>query len=128
MVEMKKIVILFLLVVTPCLGEAQPREKFVDPLQPALYQSQPPVENPLDAEHIDALRHQFQLTAILTSDQRAMAVINGRPMQVHQTIADFRLIKIGPDYVVLRKGKQRLTLHRAIGGMMKSPAHRSDTE
>jgi len=125
---MKKILLLLLLVVTPCLALAQSQEKFIDPLQPAHYQPQPQVEVQSHSEQIDALRHQFQLTAILKSDQRAMAVINGRPMQVNQTIADFRLIKIGFDYVVLRKGKQTLTLYRAISGMMKSPAHRSDSQ
>jgi hypothetical protein len=123
---MKNMLTLLLLVVVPCLGWAQPSAGLVDPLRPSHYrpqpQPQPQVEVLLGPEQIDVLRQQLQLTAILKSADRAMAVINGRPLQVGQTVNDFRLNEIGSDYVILRKGDHRLTLYRIISGVKKSAA------
>lgn len=121
---MKKILILLLLVVAPCLTLAQSPSPLVDPLRPSHYRSQPQIDLQSGSEEIETWREQLQLTAILISAERAMAVINGRPLQVEQTIAGFRLSEIGADYVILRKGKQKLTLYRTISGVKKSPAHK----
>lgn len=122
MADMNKSLILLLLIVTPGLAWGQSPAKLVDPLRPSLYQPQPPAEVQLDSQQIEQLRDQLQLTVILTSAERTMAVINGRPLQVDQTINGFRLIRIGVDYVDLRKGEKKLTLHRTISGVKKSPA------
>jgi len=121
---MNKILILFLLIAAPCLGWAQSSTPLVDPLRPSHYRPQPQAEVQLDAQQIDTLRDQLQLTVILTSAERTMVVINGRPLQVDQTINGFRLTRIAVDYVVLRKGEQTLTLHRTISGVKKSPAQK----
>ncbi len=122
MADMKNSLTLLLLLIIPCLGWAQPSVELVDPLRPAHYRPQPQVDVHLDAAEIDALRQEFQLTAILTAADRAMAVINGRPLQVGQSVSGFRLSEIGADYVILRKGEQKLTLYRTISGVKKSPA------
>jgi len=118
--DMKTMLSLLLLIVVPCLGWAQSSAGLVDPLRPSHYRPPPQVEAPSGSEQIDVLRQQFQLTAILKSSHRAMAVINGRPLQVGQTLNDFRLAEIGTDYVVLRKGEHKLTLYRTIIGVKKS--------
>ncbi|MFO7813859.1 MAG: hypothetical protein R6V21_12895 [Pelovirga sp.] len=119
---MNKILVLLLLIVTPGLTWAQSSASLVDPLRPSHYQPQPQAEVQLDSQQIERLRDQLQLTVILTSAERTMAVINGRPLQVDQTINGFRLTRIGVDFVDLRKGEQTLTLHRTISGVKKSPA------
>lgn len=124
MADMSKYLILLLLFVTPGLAWPQPSPGLVDPLRPSRYRSQPPADVQLSTQQIDTLRQQFQLTAILKSADRAMAVINGRPLQVGQTIGPFRLSEIGGDYVVLHKGEQKLTLYRTISGVKKSPAQK----
>jgi len=121
---MNKVLILFLLMAVPSFGWAQSSTPLVDPLRPSHFRPQPQVQVQLEAQQIDALRDQLQLTVILTSAERTMAVINGRPLQVDQTINGFRLTRIGVDYVVLRKGEQTLTLHRTITGVKKSPAQK----
>ncbi|MBD1401419.1 hypothetical protein [Pelovirga terrestris] len=121
---MNKSLILFLLIVIPGPAWAQSSAQLVDPLRPSHYQPQPPAEVQLDAQPIERLRDQLQLTVILTSAERTMAVINGRPLQVDQTISGFRLVRIGVDSVDLRKGEQTLTLHRTISGVKKSPAQK----
>lgn len=119
---MNKSLILFLLIMTPVLVWGQSSARLVDPLRPSHYQSQPQAEVHLDSQQIEQLRDQLQLTVILTSAKRTIAVINGRPLQVDQTINGFRLVRIGVDYVDLRKGEQTLTLHRTTSGVEKSPA------
>ncbi len=126
MADMYKSLILFLLILVPGLAGAQSSAKLVDPLRPSHYRPQPQAEVKLDSQQIERLRDQLQLTLILSSAERTMAVINGRPLQVDQTISGFRLIRIGADYVVLRKGEQTLTLHRTISGVKKSPTQNSD--
>jgi hypothetical protein len=121
---MNKSLIIFLLIVSPGLAWAQSSAKLVDPLRPSHYRPQARAEVQLDSQQIERLRDQLQLTVILTSAERSMAVINGRPLQVDQTISGFRLIRIGVDYVVLRKGEQTLTLHRTISGVKKSSAQK----
>lgn len=121
---MKKILILLLLVGTPCLAWAQSPAGLVDPLRPSHYRPQPQVDVQVGSEQIESLRQQLHLTAILTSADRAMAVINGKPLQVGQTIGALRLTEIGADYVILRKGEQKLTLYRIISGVIKSPAQK----
>jgi hypothetical protein len=118
----EKLILLFLLIATPGLVSAQSSVKFVDPMRPSYYRSQPQAEIQLDPQQVQRLRDQLQLTVILTSAERTMAVINGRPLQVDQTISGFRLTRIGTDYVVLRKGEQTLILHRTISGVKKSSA------
>jgi hypothetical protein len=121
---MNEKLILLLLIVSPGLAWAQSPAKLVDPLRPSYYRPQSQAEKQLDPEQVERLRDQLQLTVILTSAERTMAVINGRPLQVDQIISGFRLTRIGADYVVLRKGEQTLTLHRTISGLKKSSAQK----
>ncbi len=114
--------ILIILIGLPAGVGAQSTSGLVDPLQPSHYQPQPPPDQHLEVENLERLRDQFQLTTVLLAADRTVAIINGQSLQPGQMIADFRLLEIGPDYVVLEKKQQKLTIYRSVADMQKSPA------
>lgn len=119
---MKLFLILILLIVLPTGVWGQSTSGLVDPLQPSHYQPQPQPDQRLEVESLEQLRDQFQLTTILRASDRAVAIINGQSLQTGQKIADFRLLEVGRDYVVLEKKQQKLTIYRSVGDVQKTPA------
>lgn len=116
------VLLFIILIVLPAGGWAQSPAGLVDPLQPSHYQPQPQPDQRLAVENLEQLRDQFQLTAVLRSSDRAVAIINGQPLQTGQKIADFHLLEIGPDYVVLEKKQQKLRINHSVADVQKAPA------
>lgn len=99
---------------------AQPPTGLVDPLRPATYQRQSHPE-PLGArESIEELRDRFKVSSILIAKDRAVAVINGQPLQVGQLVQEYRLTEIEADHVILQKDSRRVILQRPTGTIKKS--------
>ena len=117
-----RVVVLTLAALLPAaVAWTQPVLSLVDPLRPSHYQSRPQADPQQEQDNIEQWRDQLRVTAILRASDRAVAVINGRPLQVGQMIGDFQLIDIGPDQVVLQKGQQKLTLYRSVSDVKKKP-------
>lgn len=61
----------------------------------------------------------WQLSAVLVSPARLVAVLNGRSVQVGDQISGFRVAEISRDRVILRRKKQRKIVHRETTGLKK---------
>ncbi len=68
-----------------------------------------------------AVRHEesLQLTAVLISAQRSVAVINGKSLQPGERIGAYRLVTIQPDRVELQGRSGKRILRRTGTGLKK---------
>ena len=95
-------------------------EQFVDPMRPIRYQT--PVVTTLSMEKNNQKQvdtKAWQLTAVLISAERSVAVINGKPLQEGEIFHGFRLVKIMPDQVLLKNKQRKLVLRRSGTGLKK---------
>ncbi len=93
-------------------------EPFVDPMRPVRYQE--PVVTPptMTKSTLEKIRN-WQLTAVLISAGRSVAVINGKSLQVGELLDGYKLIQIDSNRVVLKNKQRRLVLRRAGTGLKK---------
>lgn len=84
-----------------------------DPLRPVRYQA-PVVEKKAEVE-----RQNWSLSAVLLSADRAVAVINGQSLQLGDLLDGYRLVKIEPGKVLLRKNRKQIVLSRSGTGLKK---------
>ncbi len=93
--------------------------ELVDPMKPVQHQAvakhRPAAEA---ADRVDTTG--WRLSAVLCSGERAVAVINGQPMLVGETLDGYELIAIETDKAELRNGKKKLVLQRAGSGLKKN--------
>lgn len=61
----------------------------------------------------------WKLGAVLISDQRSVAMINGRAVQLGHRIAGYRLVKVEPNRVILQKNQKRVVVRRSGTGLKK---------
>lgn len=91
--------------------------QLVDPMRPRHYedpQSAPPpsVEQPSPAPT-------WKLTTVLLAADRRVAVINGKSLQVGDSLDGYQLVEILSDRVQLRKNQSRVLLRRSGTGLRK---------
>ena len=70
----------------------------------------PPRAPQTDPDKAPQAQATWELTSILISPERRIAVINGKSLQVGQSIAGARVLSIDPHKVVLRHGSRQITL------------------
>ncbi len=91
-------------------------EQLVDPMRPL--RGAPGTVNPV--RKVDQpVKEALQLTAVLISEQRSVAVINGKSLQQGDKINGYKLIRICPNYVELRGKLGKRTLRRTGTGLKK---------
>ncbi len=86
----------------------------VDPMRPARYHSGSIEKGPDTSS--------WQLTAVLISAQRSVAVINQKSFTVGDTLEGYRIVKIDFDRVLLKNRKRTIVLHRVGTGLKKMSA------
>jgi hypothetical protein len=106
---------LFFAVGVCCVATA---EEFFDPMRPVHYQSSV-AEKSGSGETIQINTNDWQLTSVLISAGRSVAVINGTSRQLGAQIDGYKLVRIDADQVVLKNEQRTLTLHRAGTGLKK---------
>ncbi len=105
-----------------CGARAEQAGAFSDPMRPAAEPSREAKRetagDPLprvDTSH-------WRLSAVLQSPTRAVALINGTPMAIGDTVAGYRLIDIAADRVTLKRGRDKIVLTRDGAGLKKKSA------
>ncbi|WP_092344728.1 hypothetical protein [Desulfuromusa kysingii] len=93
-------------------------DQFVDPMRPVDYEVQAS-KLPATKGAVQAQTRDWQLTAVLTSQDRAIAVINGESLQVGERLEGYELVQIHADRVTLKNKQGQLVLRRAGTGLKK---------
>jgi len=94
-------------------AEAAGEAPLHDPLRPAAYRVPTSEQPTMEQEKI------WHLGAVLLSGSRSVAVLNGRPVQVGETLDGYRVVKIEPGKVLLSHKKQTVVVRRAGTGLKK---------
>lgn len=87
-----------------------------DPLQPLGYQAQ----QTSTVQQAVSRTAEWRLGAVLISPERAVAVVNGRSLQVGDLLEGYKLVKIEPTSVLLQKKQKQIVLHRSGTGLKKA--------
>lgn len=97
-------------------GENPP---LIDPLRPLRYQSPLPVPKTTQAAKDAVDTKSLSLTAVLISDQRSVAIINGASFQIGDSLEGYQIVRIYADRVVLKKKSKKRVLWRVGTGLRK---------
>lgn len=105
------------IVLTLCLGAVAmaAEQPLRDPLQPSGYRT---VAQPV-ATKASVNTADWALGAVLLSEQRRVAIIDGQPLQLGDRYKGYRLDSVEADRVVLTNGTGRVVLRRAGSGLKK---------
>lgn len=98
-------------------------EPFVDPMRPVGYQNQAN-KGPVTKKQTQTETQDWQLTAVLTSKGRSIAVINGKSLQIGEQLEGYKLVQIHSDRVILKNKQEKLVLRRAGTGLKKVSINR----
>lgn len=98
-------------------------EALVDPMRPVRYQN-PATTSTVIKKKNQGETHDWQLTAVLLSARRSVAVINGKPLQVGERLDGYKLVQIKSDRVILKNKQKTLVLHRSGTGLKKMSTKR----
>lgn len=91
-------------------------DELVDPMRPADYQKRQS-QLPVEKDEIDT--SSWKLTAVLTSLNRQVAVVNGRCLKQGDSLEGFTVKKIQQDRVFMQNGTKSLVLRRSGTGLKK---------
>jgi type II secretory pathway component PulC len=94
--------------------------EFIDPMRPLNYQVSTTDTNP-KTENEELKTATWKLTAVLLSEQRSVAVINGQSLQPGDELEGYTLRSIHEDRVVLTGEGRKLVLQRSGTGLKKNP-------
>ncbi len=89
----------------------------VDPMRPVNYQR---VEVASSADEKVPVTENWNLSGVLISASRTVAVINGMSFQLGDNVDGYRITKITTSEAVLKNKQQTLVLHRSGTGLKKS--------
>lgn len=106
------VLILLIGVPTLVLGEA-----LVDPMRPQNFKPKSSISSGAAESRIKA--QSWRLTTVLIAEQRSVAVINGKALQLGEQIEGYRLVEVEADRVLLKKGTSRIQLRRTGTGLVK---------
>jgi hypothetical protein len=94
--------------------QAVTAENLVDPMRPADYRAAR-VNPPAKKDDVDT--SSWKLTAVLSSANRQVAVVNGRSLQQGDSLEGFTVRKIEKDRIYLQKAKKSVVLRRVGTGL-----------
>lgn len=95
-------------------SQAVMAENLVDPMRPVDYRAIQ-VKPPAKMDDVDT--SSWKLTAVLTSPNRQVAVVNGRSLQQGDSLDGFTVRKIAKDRIYLQKAKKSVVLRRVGTGL-----------
>ena len=95
-------------------GAAAEKPALQDPLRPVRYQA--PTEDNSSTSEVEKSWH---LSAVLRSDARSVAVINGQVVQVGEMFDGYKVVKIESGKVLLAHNKKTIVLQRAGTGLKR---------
>ncbi len=102
-----RLIVMILIALCCLVGVAQ---SFNDPMRPVAYQ---PVTNKAQPAPPEIDTSHWVLSAVLISASRTVALVNGRALQVGDSLEGFQLTQIATDRVVLQRNKTKIVLTRA---------------
>ncbi len=97
--------------------------EFTDPMRPLNYQAAT-VDTSTDTANEKRKTDSWKLTAVLLSDKRSVAVVNGQSLQLGDVLEGYTLKSIYQDRVVLKGKGRKLILERSGTGLKKKSFHR----
>lgn len=97
--------------------------EFVDPMKPLNYKASTSDTN-TDTVNEKKKTDSWQLTAVLLSDERSVAVVNGQSLQIGDVVEGYTLVRIYKDRVVLNGKGRKLVLERSGTGLKKKSVQR----
>ncbi len=118
MVKTLSVLWLALLISGSAAFAADQDNRLTDPMRPLLGASK--VEKSVASQTAPSRKAPLQLTAVLISPQRSVAVINGESLQKGDVVEGYKLVQIYSDHVVLRGHAGKLVLRRAGTGLKKA--------
>ena len=95
---------------------AAQNSQLVDPMRPL--RGAPGIVKPVKGEN-QPVKESLRLSAVLISEQRSVAVINGKSLQKGERINGYKLVLIRPDRVELCGKAGKRILRRAGTGLKK---------
>lgn len=95
--------------------------EFIDPMRPLNYQVSTPDTNKSAVDE-KLKTASWELTAVLLSEKRSVAVINGHSLQPGDDLEGYTLKSIYEDRVVLTGKGRKLVLQRSGTGLKKKSA------
>lgn len=123
MAKVTGMVCMILLFCVPGDGFAATKVQLVDPMRPSHYQDQSNKRSVVEKQ-LQVKTKSWELTAVLLSPGRSVAVINGKSLQLGEQLEGYKLIQIQSDQVTLRNKQQKLLLRRAGTGLKKVSINR----
>lgn len=123
MAKVTGIVFMILLFCVAGEGFAATEGQFVDPMRPSHYQDQRSKRSAVEKQ-LPVKTGSWELTAVLLSPGRSVAVINGKSLQLGEQLEGYKLIQVQSDQVILKNKQQKLVLRRAGTGLKKVSINR----
>jgi hypothetical protein len=117
------IVVMILLFCVAGEGVAATEQQFVDPMRPSHYQDQSNTRSVVEKQP-QVKTGSWELTAVLLSPGRSVAVINGKSLQLGEQLEGYKLIQVQSDRVILRNKQEKLVLRRTGTGLKKVSINR----
>lgn len=97
--------------------------EFSDPMRPLNYRTTT-VDTNTDTTNEKKKTDSWKLTAVLMSDKRSVAVVNGHSLQLGDVLEGYTLKGIYKDRVVLNGKGRKLVLERSGTGLKKKSVQR----
>jgi hypothetical protein len=97
--------------------------EYTDPMRPMNYRATM-VDTNTDTTNEKKKTDSWKLTAVLLSDKRSVAVVNGQSMQLGDVHEGYTLMGIYEDRVVLNGKGRKLILERSGTGLKKKSVQR----
>ena len=98
--------------------------EFIDPMKPLNYQATTADTN-TETTNEKKKTDSWKLTAVLLSDKRSVAVVNGQSLRPGDVLEGYTLMGIYKDRVVLNGKGRKLVLERSGTGLKKKSVHRN---
>ena len=116
------VVLVCALLYSPWIFTAQAVE-YTDPMRPLNYRAAT-VEVNTDTNNERKKTDSWKLTAVLLSDTRSVAVVNGQSMQLGDVLEGYTLVTIHKERVVLNGKGRKLVIERSGTGLKKKSVQR----
>lgn len=117
MVKLNRILICTFILSTSVSQGIWAQQQLTDPMRPQRYQA-PQKSAPIKTQKA-VKTDTWKLSTVLTSADRKVALINGKPFQIGDLLEGYRIVEIRSDRVVLKNDKSKVLLRRSGTGLRK---------
>lgn len=119
MVRLSALCLLMLVLIVVGQPLSAQQSQLSDPMRPLNQQAEVSLLSTKQPDEAKINTNLWQLTAVLISDQRSVAIINGHSLQQGDLLEGYQVISIKADKVVLKNGQKNLVLRRTGTGLRK---------